>query len=123
MKLPQQFKAQLQDFKTDRFVRWSTGISVFFLLIGLLFTGFFWQRLPPVIPFYYSLPWSNSQLGTPVNLFMLLASTLCIFVLNSSFAFIIFSKSKYLAHILLAASPVILVLVVLSISQIMLLVT
>ncbi len=41
-----------------------------------------WNRMPPLIPLWYSRPWGADQLAPPVWLFILPIGSLCIYFIN-----------------------------------------
>lgn len=57
--------------KEKRSIRLGVNIAIFFILISIFSLLFFWRKLPPQIPLFYSHPWGEDQLGQPVFLWIL----------------------------------------------------
>jgi len=56
--------------------------STIALLFQITYLLFVYSKLPPQIALFYSLPWGNSQLTSPLFLFLLPAITLLILLAN-----------------------------------------
>lgn len=54
----------------EKYFQKSLVATLFFLAVCLLFLLLFWQKLPPQIPLFYSLPWGIEQLGSPIGLLL-----------------------------------------------------
>lgn len=54
----------------EKYFQKSLGLAFFFLAGSFLLLLLFWQKLPPQIPLFYSLPWGIEQLGSPAGLFL-----------------------------------------------------
>jgi len=100
------------------------------LQLGLLFFGgqliilfFFWQKLPPQVPLFYSRPWGREQLASPLSLFLLpLTSFLVIFV-NSFLASLISGEEKLINQLSVIFSAVFSLLCLITLLKIVFLVT
>lgn len=66
--------------------------------IGLIF--FFYPKLPPLIPLYYSHPWGESQLAGPIFLLLLPGTSFFFTFLNLALAVNFLEKRKFLSIIL-----------------------
>ncbi|MFC1727414.1 hypothetical protein ACFL0Y_02720 [Patescibacteria group bacterium] len=81
-------------FKND-IIQLSLRLS-FLLLAGQLVTLiFFYRRLPPQIPLFYSRSWGEKQLAPPLLLFLIPALSLGVTMINIFFT-IIFTKNEKL---------------------------
>ncbi len=58
-------------------------IILFFIGISFLSLIIFWNKLPPEVPLFYSLPWGEEQLGKPLNLLLLPFSSLVFYLLTT----------------------------------------
>ena len=83
---------------------WTTLIIVAILMFTLAGILWFWQKLPPVIPLFYSLPWGEEQLTSPLTLLFILLTTGVIFCLNTLIATFVYPVSPYYARILITGS-------------------
>lgn len=43
-------------------LNWIFVGELILIIVGDLLLGFFWNKLPPQMPWFYSLPWGESQL-------------------------------------------------------------
>jgi len=66
--------------------------TIAFLLVQISLILFFWSKLPPEVPLFYSRPWGKEQLVNPWFLFLLPGLTLVIFLFN--FAFLTLVKTR-----------------------------
>lgn len=82
------------------------GIKFFLLLslFSIFYSLFAIPRLPPQIPFFYSRPWGEDQLGRPYFLWFLSLGFLLIGFLNITLACLLYEKSSLLARILVWGS-------------------
>lgn len=87
----------------DNFSRRGFGIAVFFWLSTLFLLVGFGLRLPPQVPLFYSHPWGEEQLASPVFLF-LLPGGIFLILMSNLVATLFFSEEKLLLRILALAS-------------------
>jgi hypothetical protein len=57
-------------------------ISIILLLISAFVLALSWNKLSPQVPFYYSLPWGEDQLASPVDLWLIPGSILVVILIN-----------------------------------------
>jgi len=65
------------------------NLTFIFLSAQLGLILFFWRRLPPEVPLFYSRPWGKEQLTTPWSFFILPALSLIVFLINLIFSYLI----------------------------------
>lgn len=65
--------------------------SWFFIATSLAMLMFFWPKLPPQIPLWYSKPWGTEQLASPAFLFILPIGSGLFYTFN-------YLIGKYLTH-------------------------
>lgn len=117
------YKLQFQELKKDRLFIWSTVISFASLILTLVAIAITWQLLPPVIPFFYSLPWGEEQLAPAFSLFLLPGGGLLLYFLNAAVALLIRPLSPFFARVSLIATAVGCVLIAITTINIILLMT
>jgi hypothetical protein len=61
------------------------NLTFSFLVAQLGLILFFWKKLPPEVPLFYSRPWGKEQLASPWFLFLLPGLTLFVFLVNFAF--------------------------------------
>ena len=83
------------------------SLAILFTLIGFMVFIIHAWSLPPVVPLFYNRPWGTSQLGTPLELFLLLVSSTCVFLANVVVAARMYKKNVLLARILIWVSALI----------------
>lgn len=93
-------KENFREVIHDKLIRITSGASVV-LLVGLILTFFlFQQKLPPVVPFFNSLPWGVERLA-PVSAVMLVPPVLiAIFLLNNLLTVALYKRHTLVARIL-----------------------
>ncbi|MDO8551478.1 MAG: hypothetical protein Q7S03_02255 [bacterium] len=72
----------------DKFAQTSFVFAFLFWLTSLSLLFFFWAKLPPQIPLFYSRPWGEEQLAPQAYIFLLPSSIFIFLLLDflSSFA-------------------------------------
>lgn len=85
----------------DKPVKLAFSLYLGLLFLTLAFLLLIWRRLPLQLPLFYSLPWGEEQLGTPLMLLILPSSSLVIGIINFFLA-AMFWKSQPLAAKILA---------------------
>lgn len=66
----------------DTISRRSFATAVFFWLASLSILMFFYFRLPPQVPLFYSLPWGEDQLASSSSIFTIPGSVFLIIITN-----------------------------------------
>ncbi len=100
-------------------LRWN--ILFIFLELGLLVIKF--NSLPPQVPLYFSLPWGDQRLTSVSSLFLLPSFSILILVLNNFISQILFTTSLLLSRLLVVFSLVFSFLSLISLFQIIILVS
>lgn len=117
------FAAYAQIFKTDRLFRLCLRLAL--ILFALCFFVLVWwfSRLPPQLPLYYSLPWGEDQLATPIELVIFSSSLILFWGIQVAGAFLLYPKFTYLGRLLLISSTLITILGLYSVIRILFLIT
>jgi hypothetical protein len=63
-----------------------------------------WNRMPPLVPLWYSRPWGTDQLAHPIWLFLLPLGGLAIFFLNLAVSIFITAEYLIFTQVLFIAS-------------------
>lgn len=66
----------------DKIAKWCLILSSGILVVELMYIGFFYFSLPPVLPIYNQLPWGEQRLGSKIEIFLPFGLTLIFFVFN-----------------------------------------
>lgn len=72
-------------------------VLVIYLTVGI----YFWNKLQPQIPLYYSLPRGEEQLASPFSILFLPFFSIICFSINFLIAGIVFSREKVAAYVLI----------------------
>ncbi len=117
------FRQYAEIFRNDRVFRLFLRAAL--ILFALCFFILVWRfnRLPPQLPLYYSLPWGEDQLASPIELVIFSSSLILFWGVQVFGAFILYRKYTYLARLLLVGSILITVLGLYSAMRILFLVT
>jgi len=81
-------------------------LNLVFFILQILTVLFFWRHLPSQIPLFYSRPWGEEQLSTPGGLLILPGLTLVVFVINFIFSLFVSKEEKLLRSILFLTTTV-----------------
>lgn len=91
-----------QEKINGKIFRWN--IFLIIIQISLIFYKF--NDLPPQIPFYYSLPWGESQLASTSALFLLPTFSIVFLLVNNLLAALFLSSIQLLSRLLIIFSLV-----------------
>ena len=116
-------KSQWRNFARDSVFTWSWRVSVAIALVTALTIAWYWQRLPPVVPLLYSLPWGEEQLAAPLGLIALFGAVLCLYVLNVVLAVCTYATSPLYSRMLILGGTILLGLTSITLLKIILLTT
>ena len=86
---------------TDKVIKASLQWGSLFLVLQLILLGFFWRKLPPQVPLFYSHPWGESQLANPFGLLILPVFSFFILLINSVVASLIPASEKLASRLLI----------------------
>ncbi len=103
--------------------RWCArlGFALHLVIIGLLL--FVWTRLPPLVPLYYSRPWGTEQIGTPLQLALVVGASLFLFFVNTTAAAQLYQHDHFLGRLLFWGACFLVLVLMYSIVSIVLLVS
>lgn len=95
--------AFFRDCKTlfaDRITALSFFATVVFILITLLFILVTFTKLPPFVPIFNQLPWGEDRIGAKIQMFLPIAITTMIFIINFFLSCLIYKKMPLVARLL-----------------------
>lgn len=69
------------------------------LVVSIILLVIFWNKIPPQVPLYYSLPWGDKQLASPVELTLLPTFATNIFLTNLLLVYVLVPNEKLLVNI------------------------
>ena len=97
------FEAQ-EKFSSDRFSFWVFSLCALSVLAQASLILFSWDKLPPQIPFFYSKPWGEQMLVSPVALWILPGSCVLLVILNFSIVIFWIKKNMFIWRVLIIFS-------------------
>lgn len=112
-------KFMLKDKLISRFTKGFAISMAIFLTIGILK----WQRLPPQIPLFYSLPRSPDQLTPSIFILILPILSIIFFAVNFAVAYHFYQKEKLASIILIATATIVSFLSLIAFIKIVFLIT
>lgn len=92
-------KDELRLIFQDKFFSWTIKISLFLIILQTAILFFFWKRIPPEVPFFYSRPWGEEQIAGKEFLFVAPFCLLVFTLVNMWLVGIFFQKEKLLGRI------------------------
>lgn len=95
--------------------------SVVILIIAAILIGLRWNRLPPEVPLYFSLPWGETQLAKTIFLGLPIALSLILLAVNLSLISIF--ESSFLKKVLIFGSLATSIMAAITIVRIIFLIT
>ncbi len=91
-------------FLNDKASFWSFIISIIFVFSQVSLIIFFWKRLPPEIPLFYSKPWGSAMLAPQIYIWLVPAMALLIIFINFCVVIFFMQENKFLNRILCVTS-------------------
>lgn len=119
IKVPQRFI----ELTNDRLFKWTSRLTLIAFALGFVLLGLNRSRLPPVVPLFYSLPWGEEQLVSPFHLLLFLIGLVGLYGANLVCIYLLYPTSRYFTRILMIGSGVISLLGVVTLTQIIRLIT
>lgn len=101
------WKNQIIEFnklKQDPIFIWSAIVSLVGIGLTLILLFIIWSKLPPVVPFFYSLPWGEEQLTPLITLIVVLIGAIFLYLFNFGLAFLLYHFSVFYSRLLLVAA-------------------
>lgn len=127
-RVPQQFL--LSQVRRESEMVWHDNVCGNALRLGLTLWAitlggwiFYVRQLPPQVPLFYSRPWGEMQLTSPLGLGWLAAVSLMVLMINNLVAGRVFRIDKLLARIMSVAAALVSFLVTIALIRILWLVT
>ena len=118
----------LFDERTRRFLnhhntRWALASFGVLMSIQFVILVAKWPSLPSEVPLFYSRPWGEDQLVSPLWLLVLPISSVVCFIINGVFARIVFGRETLLSTLLLWSIVLMALLATIGLSKIIFLVS
>jgi len=103
----------------------SLSIRLTFILLGLswLVLVWFWHKLPPQVPLLYSRPWGEEQLVPKLYILLLPGISTFLTIINLRLASIFFAKERFLSHLIVWFSTLVVILAITTLGRILLIIT
>ena len=94
----------IKTIAADKIIRLGAMISVGLLFLTLIYIGFFYRFLPPVVPIYNQMPWGEDRLGGKLELFLLPIIALAVFISNTIFSSYLYERMPLISRALAITS-------------------
>lgn len=105
----------LKQNKSSR-IAFQLGLVFGIVQIALLF--YFWRRLPPQLPLFYSRPWGEEQLTSPLVILILPGLSIAIVLINLAINVFIAPKEILMRQIISITAAVFSLLCLITLAQI-----
>ncbi len=94
-------------FIADKFTFVSLIACFLFLFLQCALIAFYWKRLPPEIPIFYSMPWGGQMLGKTAFIWVIPFIDLIITLLNLALVVTFVKENKFLTKILVSSTLIV----------------
>lgn len=84
----------------DKIAKWSLLASGVLLLVELVYIGFFYLSLPPLLPIFNQLPWGEQRLGSKITIFIPFVLATVFFIFNFMLIYRLHEKLPLLSRML-----------------------
>lgn len=91
-------------FLNDKTSFWSFLVSIIFVLLQVLLIAFYWRRLPPEIPLFYSKPWGSEMLSQLPLIWIIPALSFFFVFVNFCIVIFFLQENKFLNRVLCVTS-------------------
>lgn len=98
------FLSQLGKIWLEKTITKQVRISLALILLQLGVIIFFFPRLPPQLPLFFSRPWGEAQLTSPLTLILLPAFSFVFLIINSLLSSLFLEEKVFLAQLLIFGS-------------------
>lgn len=113
---------KIKIFTLDNQIKIPFFIGIGSILLTLLFLLIYWQKLPPQVPLFYSKPWGEEQLVSPIYLSLPSGISVTFLVVNTFFASLL-PENIFLKRILVIGAVLASILSAITIIHIVLLIS
>ncbi|MBI1872027.1 hypothetical protein HYS10_01270 [Candidatus Collierbacteria bacterium] len=79
-------------------------ISILLILLAGISLLFFWNKMPPELPWFYSLPWGEAQLIPKAGFLVGLIALIVVNILNGVLSYFFSKKDRVVANVVMAAN-------------------
>lgn len=86
---------------SDKILRLGAIISLLLIVLTFIYLGIFYRFLPPMLPLYNQMPWGNARLGSTIDVFLLPAIALVVFIINSFLATRLYERMPLISRVLI----------------------
>jgi len=97
--------------------------TILLIISQLTIIIFFFTKLPPQIPLFFSRPWGELQLTSPFYLLLLPFFSLIVLLINLLLASLLLEKNEFLANTLISGSPILTLFALIAVIRIIFLAT
>lgn len=107
---------------SDNIIKVSFGVSLIIVVLVSILIAIFYQKLPPFIPFFNSLPWGTERLFSSVIVITLPVIFLLVIMINNMLSAYLYAKHTLMARMISFNGLLVIILGFLAYLQIILLV-
>lgn len=91
-------------FLKDKTSFWFFVASILFIIIQVSLIAFYWKRLPPEIPLFYSRPWGSSILAHMQFIWFIPSIAFFFVIVNYCIVIFFLQENKFLNRVLCVTS-------------------
>jgi antibiotic biosynthesis monooxygenase (ABM) superfamily enzyme len=100
-------KEFIKDIKGDKIIWYGSFVTIFFVVISIIYLGFIYRFLPPFIPIFNQLPWGVERLGAKVGIFLPFFYMVLIFGTNIILSKMLYNAMPLISRILTITSIIV----------------
>lgn len=84
----------------DKITFWNFFLSLFLVIISIVYASIMYTRLPPVLPIYNRMPWGYQRLGERIEIFIPISLVSIFFIANILLTTYIYNKLPLIARLI-----------------------
>jgi hypothetical protein len=97
-------KDKIKEVFKDEYILKSSIANVFIFILFVIVLIIKWNHLEIQLPLFYSLPRGEEQLGNPISILILPASSFFLFFINFFISLRLFNQEKLCVYLLFSSS-------------------
>ena len=115
-------KEQFDSLVSHKQIKTAVRIGFILPIFSFLILTFFWKKLPPQVPLFYTKPWGEEQLAKNFFLWMLPSFSLILTLINLRIASLFYNARSFLSYLIVWGNVTVCLLATITLIRILLII-
>lgn len=115
-------KEEFDSLVSHKKIKTAVRVSFILPLFSFLILAFFWKKLPPQVPLFYTKPWGEEQLAKDFFLWLLPSLSLILTLINLRIASLLYKDQPFLSYLIVWGNVTICLLSAITLIRILLII-